>query len=161
MKTPFLPLLLTPFLVLGCGEKNPEELGYEALQDGRYEEAMVQLLAAYSGVEKGTPKHRELGVTYFQAMAHVSPEKCRSGFLKVIELGHIVPTERDFETVAGELMQTQAFTEAARVVDAGIKAFPDNTRLPEFIEKLVKMAKQGDRPELASTLLGMGYGGGE
>ncbi|HPF13258.1 MAG: hypothetical protein H6829_13245 [Planctomycetes bacterium] len=155
-----LPLAL--LLVLGsCGSANPEETGFEALQAGSYPKAVENLKKAMDAAEAGSDKQRQLGVGYCQALAHTSPTECVTIFLAMAKQGPVQPTERDYETVAGELMQVKAYSEAAQVVDHGMKAYVKNQRLPEFMAKLVTLAKAGDQPGLASTIQGLGYGGGE
>ena len=160
-KTPWTAAGLLLFGLLACSPSNPGEEGYEALQSQDYQRAADQLWKAMEGAEPGTNDHREFAVGHFQALAHLSPKECRTGLLAMIEAKTIEPTQRDLETVASELMQVKAFSEAAYVIDVGIKTFPDNPRLPEFMDKLLTMSKQDGQAELASTLKGIGYSGGD
>ena len=159
---PFAALALGLALASGsCGASDPVEAGFDALQAQQYDQAVRHLEQAIAEAEPGSDAHREVVVGYFQAKAHVSAEACRKEFLSQIDAQQVAPTERDFETVAGELMQVKAFSDAAHVIDRGIKTYPENSRLPEFMDKLTTMAKQSDQAELASTIKGLGYGGGD
>ncbi len=144
-----------------CQPSDPGEAGFQALQAQQYEKAAQHLATAMEAAQPGSEEHREFAVGRFQALAHTSPQECREGFLALIDSKAIQPSERDIETVASELMQVKAFSEAAYVIDVGLRTFPENPRLPQFMDKLITMSKQGDQTDLASTLKGIGYGGGD
>ncbi len=144
-----------------CQPADPGEAGFQALQAQEYEQAADHLAKAMEAAEPGSEAHREFAVGHFQALAHSAPKASREGFLALIDSKAIEARERDIETVASELMQAKAFSEAAYVIDVGIRTFPENPRLPQFMDKLITMSKQGDQADLASTLKGIGYGGGD
>lgn len=165
MKKPQLLLVATSLALIAsilvcssCGSSNPEEDGYAAMQDGDHGKAVTLLSKAFDAAEPGSAKAHELAVARLQSLAHEDAQACKVAFLG-LKIQGIEATLRDYEDVATELMGVKAFEEAAHVVAAGIIAFEESKRLPEFLSKLKSLAASGETPGLASTLAGLGYSG--
>ncbi len=159
------PTLLLPIFCLtllgSCKKPNYQEDAYEALQGKKDEKAADFFLAALASKHKTSDDFRDLALGRCQALAHFKPEDALKTFETLVNDQQIIIDSPDFEFIISELMQAGAYEQAATITLMGLSAYPESTRMPEFMTKLQQLAKEPANSGLSSTLQGSGYGGGE
>ena len=103
---------------------------------------------------------RESGMTPYEIMLSESQER----MLLVLKEGAednaraiMAKWDLDYATVGNKMTSAKAFQDAIAVIDAGIKKFPEDEKLPKLIEVVQAEAEaEGDEGAL-KALEGLGY----
>lgn len=143
---------------VSCSGGDPKEAGYEALDSGDYSAAVAHFERALEGSKRSSAEYVEVSVARCQALAHVDAERAEADFG---QLNGEIPdptrlTERDFNLVVTELLGTDGAA-AVRLMDAGVKRFPDSDRMKQIRDKVIEAVKKSKDPSALSALEGMGY----
>ena len=151
--TIFLSIALTLGLQ-SCGGGDPQEDAYASQQSGDHEAAVTSFEAALAGMDATSDTYFELSVARCQSLAHVDGDKAEAEFRKLIEADSRINVKQ-YSLIASELLAASENLSAVNIVDLGVKAFPEDTKMATLLEK-VKEAAQSD-PAALDALKGMGY----
>ena len=146
---------------VSCSGGDSKEAGYEALDSGAYSAAVAHFERALQGSERSSAEYVEVSVARCQALAHVDAERAEADFE---QLSAEIPdparlTERDFNLVVTELLGTNGAA-AVRLMDAGVKRFPDSDKMSQIRDKVIAAVKKSADAGALSALDGLGYTGG-
>ena len=153
MRTP-LTLLLTLFLA-ACGDSDPKEAGYQAIQSGDWAKAAASFEKALADLEPGSVDRVELAVARCQALAHTAPEQAKSEFLALAQTAQLEP--QDFTIVVTDLVSENHFVPAIDILDYGVKSFPEHPKMTLLKDKVVAESQKAADPAALEKLKGMGY----
>lgn len=154
MRTFPLTLLLALSLA-ACGDSDPKEAGYKAIQSGEWAKAAASFDKALANLEPGSEERAELAVARCQALAHTAPEQAKTEFLALAGSTQLEP--KDFTIVVTDLVSEKQFVPAIDILDVGIKSFPEHPKMTLLKDKVVEESKKSADPAALEKLKGMGY----
>jgi len=158
-------LLALPLALAACsGPSDPKALIDEATQSlnsgdfkgakGGFESALAAL-----GDDKSDPSYMRAKMGWIEAEAHIDGESAKEAFLELAGTAEANFQPKDYIKVGSILSSAKNYTPAVYVVDAGVKAFPDDEKLQKVIEKLQADVAAADDPAATAALDGLGYTG--
>jgi hypothetical protein len=158
MRTAHPTLFLALAVTLGlaaCGGGNPKTAAWDAYNSGDYPAAVAKFDSALRGVEAGSPDHVALSVGRCQALAHQDGKQAKTEFLALatsaeVEVG-------DYTILVNELLGLQQWVPAIELMDAGVKAFPENPKMGLLRDKVVAKSKESGDAGANAALKGLGY----
>lgn len=158
MRTLPLTLLLTLSLA-ACGDSDPKEAGYKAIQSGDWSGAAASFQKALDAAEPGSPDRVELAVARCQALAHTAPDQAKAEFLALAASAQLEP--KDYTIVVSDLVSEKHFVPAIDILDVGVKTFPEHPKMTQLQQKVVEESQKADDPAALEKLKGLGYLGGK
>jgi len=156
MRTPLLFVLSAVLITCtACGGGDPRTAAQDALNSGDYPTAVAKFDAALRDAEAGSADYVALSVDRCRALAHQDGAKAKAEFLALAASSNL--EVGDYTLVVSELLNVQQWVPAIELMDAGVKAFPENPKMGLLRKQVVaKSTESGD--DAANDLLkGMGY----
>lgn len=159
-------LLLTASLLplVACGGSGDaaslKDEAYKAMDGGDSAAALSKFDQLLATLPADAADRVEVSVARCEALAGVDGDRAREEFLKLA--GEHDLSVRDYTAVAGKLQVAKAYEPAVLVLDAGMKAFPDDkAKIEPLIAELTKKAQAAGDEGAMSALQGLGYLGGD
>jgi len=150
-------LSLTLVLSACSGGADPKDAGLEALQLGKHQDAADQLASALDARTPADADYVEVCVAKCQALAHIDADKAKGDFLQLAESQGEKVVAKDFSMIVSDLYSAKQLLPAIDVLDAGLKRFPDDTKLAQLKEKVVAESQKSGDPAALEKLKGLGY----
>lgn len=153
-----LPAVLLALLTFGCGGSDPAALtdsGYAALNSGKPGEAKAAFEEALADLDPNSPEYLRASLGLARARAAEDPAGAKDAFLAIAEGGGV--TAVDYRQIVGDLANAGAFAEATEVLEAGMKAFPEDPRMQEVLHQVGKAAERAGAADALQGLKGLGY----
>jgi len=168
--TSFLPRiggLLLCLAAAACGggpdaAKLTDE-GYASLGKSDWKNARADFDAALAQLKTTDAGYLRAKLGSIEALVQLEPAKAKDEFVALAAGMASQVKASDFISVASKLTGKQAFTEAVAVLEAGLKAFPEDPKVRAVGDAIVKAAQNAPDPEAKKaleSLSGLGYTGG-
>ena len=158
MRSLLLPCLLALSLTLvSCGSSDPKKEGLEAIQSGKWDEAVASLDKAIAGLPAEAPDYMEIAMGRCTALAHVDAPRAKAEFETLIQSGKTQMA--DFSTIVSHLMAANEYVPAIELMDKGLKQFPEQPEMVNLRNRVVLESKASGSPEAQNALKGLGYAG--
>lgn len=160
MRIKTLPLLL--ILGLGsCGGDpvDPVAAGRAAMVDGDPAAALTYFDQALAGKTSADGDYYELQVDRARALSYTDPTKVPAAVTSLAAEATVAA--RDYRSITTDLVSAKAFVPAVQVMDLGLKAYPDDSKMVEVKDKVISESKAAGDEGALEALAGMGYLGGE
>jgi hypothetical protein len=154
MRSPLLSCLLALSLA-SCGSSDPKKEGLEAIQAGKWPEAVASLDKAMKDLPADSPDYMEVAMGHCTALAHVDAPKAKAEFETLITSNKAQIA--DFSTIVSHLLASKQFMPAIDLMDKGLKHFPEDPKMLAIKDKVVEASKQANDPEAQAALKGLGY----
>ena len=154
------PLIL--LLAAACGGSDPKALtdaGVSALGSGDAKSALASFDDALAHMPANDPQLLRASLGRVQALARTEPAKAKEAFLALTESQKSKINEGDFGLVVSELLRKNANVEAVDVMNAGVKMFPESTKMLAVKTQVLEQSKKSNDPAALQKLRGLGYGG--
>ncbi len=156
--------LSLPLIFTACtDESDPKEGGYEAMQNGDHATAASAFKAALEGTDASAPDYTELRLARCEALAFVNGDESEAEFKSLCEEQSELDSKQ-YALIGRSLLEAEATANAARVVDMGLTAHPDDAKLTALMDKVMVAAAEaadGEDSDAMDALKGMGYLGGD
>jgi hypothetical protein len=148
--------------LVSCGNTDPKALtdeGTAALGSGDAATAIKSFDAALQNLTPQSPDYLRARMGKCQALARKDPPAAKVEFLALCKAEPGRLREQDFSTVVSELLKHDAVVEAAEVMDAGVKMFPESPKMQVVKELVIDASKKAKSSEGMDKLKGLGYVG--
>ena len=159
------PLALGAMLfAAACSQSDPKaatDKGTAALASGDNAGALEHLDTALSGMAATDPNYMRASMARCQALARTDPPKAKSEFLALCQAQSSRVKEQDFSTIVSELVKKDALTEAADVMDAGVRMFPESPLMMQAKALVIDASKKSKSSGAMDKLKGLGYVGND
>ncbi len=158
MRSSLFPCLLALSLTLfSCGSSDPKKEGLEAIQTGKWDEAVASLDKAFAGLPAEAPDYMEIAMGRCTALAHVDAPRAKAEFESLIKSGKTQVA--DFSTIVGHLIAANEYVPAIELMDKGLKQYPEDPKMVNLRDTVVSKSKASGSPEAQNALKGLGYAG--
>jgi tetratricopeptide (TPR) repeat protein len=148
---------LGAYLVATNSRPDPRTLadrGYQLLGKGDYAAAASEFERAIAALAPDDRTFFGARVGLVRACIVPAPDKALADFESLAESHPRAVDALLYRSIATEMHAQDRAKHAYRVLDAGIKRFPENEDLPRVMERLRRAEKD---PEALATLKGLGY----
>lgn len=154
-----LALALPLLLAASCSD-DPKALtkdGFNAINSGDAKGAVTAFDKALAKMDATNPDYLRAAVGRCQALARTDSAKAKTEFLALAKAQTSKIQDQDFHVVVSEFVNAGKFLDGIDVMEAGIKMFPESTKMAEIKTAVVAAStKEGD-PKVLSKLKGLGY----
>ena len=152
-----LALASAPLLTAcGGGAADPGQLsneGYAALGSGDHAGAVENFEAALAGLEVGTPEYMRAKAGEIEALIHLDANRATE---QLMALGDNA-NEALVATIGSKMTAAKEFAAAVAVLDAGMKRFPESTKIKAMLDKVQAEAEKAGDSGALDALKGLGY----
>lgn len=156
MRTTTLSALLLTLSLTACGGSvDSKEAAYDAYDDGDYAAAVEHFETALEGKTSADADFLELRVDRLRAMAYVDGSKVVEAMTTLA--GEVTLSAKDYRSITTDLVTAKAFEPAVRLMDLGMKAFPDDEKMAKVKDVVIEAAKNSGDKGASDALAGLGY----
>jgi len=155
-------LTLACLVAVACGSSDPRALtdaGAAALNSGKAKEALAEFDRALEHMDASHADFLRASIGRCQALARTDAARSQADFLALAQKESARVGERDYATVALDLVQANAIGPAAAIAEAGLKRFPNSPEMTKLRDRVGDAAKKANDPEAMKQLKGLGYAG--
>lgn len=134
--------------------------GYASLGKSDWKNARADFEAALAQLKTTDAGYLRAKLGSIEALVQLEPAKAKDDFLALAAAMTSQVKAADYISVASKLTGKQAFAEAVAVLEAGLKAFPDDPKVRAVGDAIAKAAKNAPDPAAAKaleSLKGLGY----
>ena len=158
MRPTLLALGLTLSLAACGGGGDPTSLtddGYAALNTGDSSTAVSKFADALEGLTETDPDYMRAKMGHIQARIADDAAGAKDEFMALAAKADL--SANDYKTLGSKLHNGAAYSEAAVVLDAGVKKFPDDTKFKQMIDEVTAAATAAGDAGALDALGGLGY----
>lgn len=140
-----------------CGDSASAADPMELIQNGDFKGAIAAIEPQLETVAKGTDEHKELVLSYVEALAADTPDKAKDAFLSVMDENKDFMDPKDLKYVVNRMADGGHLQQAIDVMDKGKKTWPDDETMNVVLEELKTAITSSGDDALMAKLKSMGY----
>ncbi len=155
-----LALALTLAATSCGGSSDPASLtdaGTQALQSSHYSEALSKFEAALEQMDEGHTHYLVAKLGAIEARVYSDADAAEAEFLAMAKAMPDQIGANRYRKIGGRMTDAKKFMQAIHVLDAGIKAFPDDAKMKPYMDAVKKAAQDAGDSDALSELAGLGY----
>lgn len=155
-----LALALTLTATSCGGSSDPVSLtsaGAQALNSSHHREALSKFEAALEQMDEGHTHYLKAKLGAIEARIYVDADAAKAEFLA---LALALPDRigaKDYRAIGGRMTDAKKYSQAIDILDAGIKAFPEDDKMKPYMDAVTKAAQADGDSGALDKLAGLGY----
>jgi hypothetical protein len=152
------PALALALFTASCGGGgNPTDEGYAALGKSDWSAAASSFEQALKGLSPTDPGFKRAKMGHVEALIHLDAKSSEQEFLALARGNPELIGSDEYRTVASKMTSAKQYLPAIGVLDAGLKANPEDPKLMAVLEKVKSEAQKSNDAGALDALKGLGY----